>query len=354
VIGDNLIERFGLVAAWVVMAVVFSITVPSFRQSGTFDIIFGSQATQLVVTFAVVIVLAAGEFDLSVANVLGVSAVSLVYLNTQYHWPFLLALVVVLIGSIVFGSINALITVGLGVPSIVVTLGTGTLISGVADGWAGESPIGGASVSFVNAVSHKFLGLPVGFWIAFVIGVVLYFILEHTPLGRHLLFVGRSQDVARLAGVRVNRIRAGSLIACSLLSAIAGILLVGLTGSADPNVAASYLLPAFAGAFLGSTTIKPGQFNIVGSFIAVYFLVTGVTALQILGYTGWVQDVFYGGSLVAAVVITQLLSRQRARALRSVGSGGRSNNAGPHGGTDPSSQNGSVAPRPEDIGASTN
>ena len=61
-----------------------------------------------------------------------------------------------------------------------------------------------------------------------------------------------------------------------------------------------------AGAFLGSTVIRPGRFNVPGVFIAIYFLVTGVSGLQLLGYSGWVNDVFYGASLVAAVVVTQL------------------------------------------------
>jgi ribose transport system permease protein len=108
-------------------------------------------------------------------------------------------------------------------------------------------------------------------------------------------------------------------VVASTLAGVAGILLVGLTGANSPSTGDAYLLPAFAGAFLGSTTIKPGQFNVWGSFVAVYFLVTGATGLQLLGYTGWVENAFYGASLLVAVVATQVVARNRAR-LRKVSS----------------------------------
>lgn len=67
------------------------------------------------------------------------------------------------------------------------------------------------------------------------------------------------------------------------------------------------MLPAFAAAYLGATAISPGRFNPVGSMIAVYLLVTGITGLSILGIDTFVQDLFYGGALVIAVALSQLV-----------------------------------------------
>jgi len=78
----------------------------------------------------------------------------------------------------------------------------------------------------------------------------------------------------------------------------------------------SFLLPAFAAAFLGSTTITPGRFNPWGTFIAVYFLATGITGLAILGVQTWVQNVFYGGALVIAVSASQVVKERHERAAR--------------------------------------
>src|SRR6185503_7529136 len=138
-----------------------------------------------------------------------------------------------------------------------------------------------------------------------------WFVLEHTPLGRRMVFIAESREVARLAGLRVNGIRAGALIATATLGGLAGVVLAGTNGAANPQSGGYYLLPAFAAVFLGSTTIVPGRFNAWGTFVSVYFLTTGITGLQYLGYAGWPEQVFYGTSLVAAVTLSHLAVRRR-------------------------------------------
>jgi ribose transport system permease protein len=130
-----------------------------------------------------------------------------------------------------------------------------------------------------------------------------------------MVFVAENREVARLAGLQVRRIRAGALVATSTLGGLAGIVLAGTNSAANPQAGSSYLLPSFAAAFLGSTAIVPGRFNAWGSFVAVYFLVTGITGLQYLGYAGWPEQVFYGSSLVVAVTLSHLAGRRRLSGL---------------------------------------
>ncbi|MDW5598184.1 ABC transporter permease [Conexibacter stalactiti] len=311
--GAHVVERFGLLGAWALVALAFAIAEPAFRDVATAQIIFGSQSTLLIVSLAVVVVLLAGEFDMSVGAVVSVSATLLVYLDAEQGWPLLAALAAVLAIGLLVGSVNAFVVLRFGVPSIVVTLGMATLIAGISAGIAGTAPRGGVSQSLIDTISAQLFGLPVAFYLALAVGFALWFFVEQTPRGRHLVFAGRGHEVARLAGLRPDRYRAGALIAGSLLAALGGIVLVGLTGASSSDAGNSFLLPAFAAAFLGSTTIKPGQFNVWGSFVAVYFLVTGVTGLQLLGYTGWVEQVFYGGSLLIAVIVTRVVAQARAR-----------------------------------------
>jgi ribose transport system permease protein len=91
------------------------------------------------------------------------------------------------------------------------------------------------------------------------------------------------------------------------MGAVGGVLYAGTQGAADPSSGASLLLPAFAAAFLGSTSVVPGRFNPFGSLVAVYFLVTGITGLVFLGVSSFVQDMFYGGALVLAVTLSQIV-----------------------------------------------
>jgi ribose transport system permease protein len=143
--------------------------------------------------------------------------------------------------------------------------------------------------------------------------VALWYVLQHTALGKRLLFVGRGRTVAKLSGLRVSRLRLGSFIMSAVLAGVAGIVYAGITGSADPTSALSFLLPAFAAVFLGATGVIPGRFNAWGSLIAVYFLATGITGLQLAGAASYVQQLFYGGALVVAVTFAQLSRRRETR-----------------------------------------
>jgi ribose transport system permease protein len=129
-----------------------------------------------------------------------------------------------------------------------------------------------------------------------------------------MLFVGANREVARLAGVRVNRVRAGSYLVASLVAGFGGIMLVSSTGGFDASGSAGYLLPALAAVFLGTAVVQPGQFNPIGMLIGIYFLETGIFGLELLGYNGWVQDVFYGAGLVIAVAIATIVRIRASRA----------------------------------------
>jgi ribose transport system permease protein len=96
-----------------------------------------------------------------------------------------------------------------------------------------------------------------------------------------------------------------------MMAAVAGILYTGMTGSADPLSGMTLLLPAFAAAFLGATSIVPGRFNPFGAVISVYFLVTGITGLTMMGVNSYVQNMFYGGGLVIAVALSQLVRNRQ-------------------------------------------
>jgi ribose transport system permease protein len=100
------------------------------------------------------------------------------------------------------------------------------------------------------------------------------------------------------------------MMASGVIGASAGALYVGTLGGADPSSGLTFLLPGFAAAFLGATAIIPGRFNPGGSLVAVYFLVSGITGLIILGVESFVQDLFYGGALVVAVVLSQIARRR--------------------------------------------
>lgn len=312
----DLAERYGLLVAWGLVILFFSLlpqTSETFPTVGNFSTIFGSQAVIVVLTLALIIPLTAGDFDVSVAFVLTLSAMVLTILNVNHHWPIGLAILAALgVGALV-GFVNGGFVTLFGIDPLIVTLGTGTFVSGVVLWISGSNTISGVSSKLVDpVVVYRFLGIPLGFYYGLALAAIIWYVFEFTPLGRRLLIVGRGRNVARLSGLHVARLRWGAFIASGLISGLAGVIYAGTTGAADPTSGTQFLLPAFAAAFLGATTIMPGRFNPWGSVAATYFLVTGITGLQLLGVQSYVQQLFYGGALVIAVTLSQLARRRQA------------------------------------------
>ena len=145
-----------------------------------------------------------------------------------------------------------------------------------------------------------------------MVAVAIWYLLEHTATGRRLYATGFNPDAARLAGVRIDRLRFMSLVASGGLAGATGIVLASTLGSGSPSAGTPYLLPAFAAAFLGATQLKHGRFNAGGTIIAVLLLGTGVTGLALANAPQWAGDMFVGVVLIAALALTGLQRRTTA------------------------------------------
>jgi ribose transport system permease protein len=306
-------ERLALPFAWLAIIIVFGVIRPSvFLTAANFETIFSSQAVLAVITLGLIVPLTAGDYDLSIASVTGMSAMIIAVLNVLHGWPVWLTVLVALAAGLLVGVVNGFVTVVFGIESLIVTLGMGTFVVGVTLWISNSNTISGISQDLVNPiVVWRFLGVPVEFYYVLGVALVLGYIMEFVPAGRRLLMVGRGREVARLSGMHVNRIRFLAFVCSGGIGAAGGVLFAGTSGAADPSSATVLLLPAFAAAFLGATAIFPGRFNVPGTLIAVYFLVTGITGLQLLGAQTYVQNLFYGAALILAVVLSKLARRHR-------------------------------------------
>jgi ribose transport system permease protein len=308
--GQEFLYRYTVVVVLAVMIAVFSLLRPStFFTLGNLTTIANSQAVLLILALALTLPLAVGEFDLSVASGLGFGGILTGYLSGTAHWPLAATVLTVLLAGAAVGLVNGLFVVHVGVNAFIITLGTGTVLTGLTLLVSGGQILSGIPSSLGTAMTTTVGGLDLPVYIALGLTVVLWYVYEYTPLGRYLTFIGLGPEVARLAGVAVKPLRLGAFVAASVIAAGCGILAVGLLGSADPSAGASYLLPAYAGAFLGTTAIRPGRFNAWGTVVGLALLVVGVTGLQLLGAASWVEQVFNGGALVLAVTFARLVSR---------------------------------------------
>ncbi|MCO5157157.1 MAG: ABC transporter permease [Aquamicrobium sp.] len=311
------LERFGLVIVWLLVIAIFGGLKPdTFLTWSNFSSIFGSEAVLVIVTLGLIIPLTSGDFDLSIAQTLTFTSMLTALLSARMGVPIGYIIPIALAAGALIGMINGAITLYFRVHSLIVTLGVGTFLHGITLWMSDSQTISGVSrVLMQYVIIQRVFGIPVSFYYAIVLAALVWYVLSYTAFGQQLLFTGRGREVGRLTGVAVNRVRLTAFVVSGMLGALAGILYTGTTGSANPTSGTTLLLPAFAAAFLGATCIKPGRFNAWGSVIAVYFLVTGINGLSVLGFRTFVHDLFYGGALVLAVMVSQLVSGRKERTL---------------------------------------
>jgi len=253
-----------------------------------------------------------GDFvDLSLGSSLGLSAMTLAVLNVQLHMNVFVACLAGVGAALVVGLVNVFFVVYFDNDPFIVTLGTMTIVQGVTYIISGSNSIGIVSTSLSNWIfTYNFLSIPLEFYYGLAIFLVIWYVLSFTPVGQKALVLGQSREVARLTGVRVNKMRSWGFILGAGVAGLAGIAYAGTNGTIDPTAGSDLILPAFAAVFLGVTAIKPGRINPLGSFIAVYFLATGTAGFQLLGTQSYIQQIFYGAALVAAITIPKV-NRER-------------------------------------------
>ena len=141
-------------------------------------------------------------------------------------------------------------------------------------------------------------------------GIVLWIVTEYLPIGRYLYAIGANPRAAELNGIRSRRFVIGAFMASGLLGAIAGVVLAARLRIGQASVGLEFLLPALVGAFLGSTTIKPGRVNVWGTIVGVAILAVGISGIQQLGGEFYVEPLFNGVTLLFAIGLAGYAQRR--------------------------------------------
>lgn len=298
---------------FVILFIIFSIAAPhTFASFANVRVMIGGQATIVLLAMAVIVPLRAGDFDLSISSVMILTGVTLGVL-TAYNFPLVIACFFALLIGPLVGMLNGLLVVRFGIDSFIATLGTLTILGGLANLISNNNLITSIPVELINFVTYKSFGFGTSVWIGWIIAFSLWYIFELTPCGRYLLFIGGNRTAAELAGLRVNTFRQGAFIFSGTLSSVIGLLYAGMLGAVAPSASSAYLLQPITAAFLGASAIKLGRFNIAGTLVAIYLLAVGITGLQLLGLQDWIADVFNGACLIGAVGFTILFRRTVAK-----------------------------------------
>lgn len=302
--------NFGVVIALLVMIAFFCVILgDKFASWDNAKNIITEQAIPGVLALAVMIPLTVGEFDLSIAANLGFNAVVTAYFAAKGVSPAVLLPMVIVIGMLI-GAVNAFL-VRIGLNAFIATLGISTILAGGNLLITQGSLLKAGSDTLRNISQTDLLGINLSVFYFIALALILYYLYEWTPIGRYLRATGFGREAARLTGVRTGFWLPAAFIVAGGIAGFAGFLHTSTFGSVPPTTGPEYLLPAYAAAFLGATTILRGFFNVWGTVVGLYLLAVGTTGLALAGAPFWVQPVFNGTALVAAVTFAVLADRQR-------------------------------------------
>jgi ribose transport system permease protein len=310
-------DRFSGLYIWALFIIIFAIWVPdSFFDLDTAQGLASEKSIIVLLALALMIPLAAGAYDLSIGATTNISAVIVAKLQTDNGWGMWSAIAVAVGAGALIGIINGFVVVKLKVNSFIATLAMASVIASVIIIITGQrQPVPPMDEQWRNLTQFEIFGFQSVALIVLVIALIFWWFMQHTPPGRYLYAVGGNQEAARLSGVKVGMWTWIALIISGTTCGIAGVLYASLIG-VSLTFGGALLLPAFAAVFLGSTQFLPGKFNVWGTVLAVLVLATGVKGLQLATGQQWLESMFNGVALVAAVsfaVWRQKQSKVRAR-----------------------------------------
>lgn len=307
-------ERYALIGLLIAVAIFFSLLPASsevFPTSANIRILAAGQSVTLLVALAALIPLVAGHFDFSVGAVAAASSVAMAGLMADHRSPLWLCMIAALALGLTVGLVNGVAVSMFGMNSFVITLAVATLLGGGIQWYTqGQAISRGISPGLIDFGALTWAGLPRVLFVVVPAALAIYYILDQTPYGRSLRAIGDNPGAARLVGMPVARYGLVAFAMAGMLGALAGIVLTARTGGATADNGTSMVFPALAAVFLGATAVKPGHFNVLGTVAGVALVSVSVSGLTLAGAADWVNPVFNGAALAAAVAISTYLGRR--------------------------------------------
>ncbi|MDF3214407.1 MULTISPECIES: ABC transporter permease [Mesorhizobium] len=307
--GLGIFARYATILGLLAMIVAFSILSPkAFSTLGNFTNVLNQASLAMIIAGGLTLAVVVGELDLSIGFAASLHGILVTGFIVHDKLPIPLAIFMVLALGALIGLVNGFIVTKMKVNSVIATLGVGTIITGLAFAYSAGVPI-------VAGVPEAFLQLSLGRWLfgipnnivvmVFVLGI-LWVLVERTSIGQEIQAVGGNPAAARLAGINVDRIKTLGFVISGICAALTGILLASRLGSGTTSAADSYLLTAFAAVFLGSATLRDGEFHVLGTLVGALIIAFGFNGLNIFGAPTFSQYVFQGAILIIAVGLSSL------------------------------------------------
>lgn len=303
----------GVIVGLVVAFAVFSALRPeTFFTLTNVKTMLQQMAPLAIAAFGLTVVLIMNDFDLSLGAMIGLGGTTAIVLMSKSGVDPVFAIAGALALAVLVGVANGVAIAFAGASSFVITLAMSTILVGVEDQITNQQSVfENVPQSYTHIANGTVFGVSNQVVFCLAVLVILLVVLELTVTGRRMYAIGANPDAAELSGIRVRELRLLGFVLAAVCSTVAGLLLTSQAGQSTPELGTSYLLPAFAAAFLGATALRGGRFNVVGTFIGAAFLQVIATGLVFLSLSSAYINIVQGVILASAVLLARL-ERQRA------------------------------------------
>jgi ribose transport system permease protein len=312
----RLLPVYGLPILTVLLIILFSALLPdTFPTALNIRLILNDKSIIALLALAAMIPMMAGRIDLTVGFGIVLWHILAISLQVWFSVPWPIAMLVVLVAGTLVGLLNGLLVEVAQVDSFIATLGMGTILYALAL-WhtGGRQVIGPLPNGFLDINALSVLSIPMPAVYVLALSVLLWIVTERLPIGRQIYAIGANEKAAALNGIPVRGYVIGVFAVSGFLTAFTGCVLASQLRIGQASVGLDYLLPALVGAFLGTTTIKPGRVNVLGTVIGVLILAVGISGIQQLGGAFYVEPLFNGVTLVVSIALAGFAQRRRTRA----------------------------------------
>jgi simple sugar transport system permease protein len=294
----------------------FALSSPAFVTSTNLPILFTQDSgPYIIIALGEVFLLICGEIDLSVGFTYAFAPYLMYFLNTYDHVPGILAIIISLLMGLVVGWINGFLTVTVGLPSFITTLGTGFILYGIVNTTSHGEPV---SIPAGMTGDASWLG---GNWAPFITAVgltlIMHIVLTRTRWGLHTVSVGGNLLGAREAGIHVNAIKYGNFMITGLFGALVGLQNAYINNSIDPT-AGGYtpMFYAVTAAVIGGTAMLGGTGTVIGAFLGAVVIGMLTDGFEIKGVSANPLFIIFGAAVLVAMIANVQLAWLRERGAR--------------------------------------
>jgi len=295
----SILGKYKILIAFLVLIIIISFITPRFMSWQNIINVFRQSSIVGIMAIGATFVIIGGGFDISVGSLLALTAAMVVGFQSSMHWFF--AVILVIGVGAAFGAINGLLSAKIHIPPIIATLGTMTIIRGIVYMYTGGYPLYVDSKGF-SFIGNGYVG-PIPFPIILLLLLVALgqFVLVKTRFGRYTCAIGGNKEAARLSGVKVDLYMIMTFVVGGMMAAVSGIVYASRLLSVTPLAGQGYELDAIASAVIGGTSVSGGEGSVVRTLIGALLLTMITNAFNLMGINLYVQYVFKGLVILAAV-----------------------------------------------------